>query len=64
MFDFYSIETEVKYRKEQLNKSLPRVETSEKKTAWFKLKELYSRFISPKTTLESRSECNYECACC
>ncbi|WP_261130332.1 hypothetical protein [Bacillus sp. Marseille-Q3570] len=64
MMNFYSIETEVKYRKEQLNKSLPRVHTNEQQTAWFKLKELYSRFTSPKTTLESRSKCNYESVCC
>ncbi|WP_221566758.1 hypothetical protein [Alkalihalobacillus sp. TS-13] len=63
MMDFYSIESELKYRKEQLNNSLPRVETNKQQTAWLKLKKLYSRFTSPKTNMESHSECDYECAC-
>ncbi len=61
MLNFYSIETEVKYRIEQMNKALPRVEINQKNTVWSMFKELYTRFITPKTPVDCRT--NYECQC-
>ncbi|WLD92771.1 hypothetical protein [Alkalihalobacillus sp. AL-G] len=63
MFNLYSVEAEVEYRKEQFVKSLPRVEEQQKLMVWFKIKQLFRRLTSKKPLLETGSKSNYECTC-